>query len=172
VGKVKRFWKRFSRWFRCDSWLTLPGRHKGSIAAYAAIATKLDAAENEVWRLRDENAALRSAQHAMLIGNVPGLSPAEIERLALLVEECGEAMQAAGKVLRHGWRSSSPFGGPPNNVALEREIGDVHAACDLLIASDDMRGGDIGHWRRRKRISVEKYLHHQPTSEDCQQKEG
>ena len=31
-----------------------------------------------------------------------GLTPAEAERLALLMEECGEVVQIIGKVLRHG----------------------------------------------------------------------
>lgn len=32
-----------------------------------------------------------------------GLSPAEVERLALLAEECGEVIQTVGKILRHGY---------------------------------------------------------------------
>ena len=32
-----------------------------------------------------------------------GLTPAEAKRLALLAEECGEVLQAIGKVLRHGF---------------------------------------------------------------------
>ena len=31
------------------------------------------------------------------------LSPAEVERLAILAEEMGEAIQVIGKVLRHGY---------------------------------------------------------------------
>ncbi len=41
---------------------------------------------------------------------LPGLSPGEIERLAILAEECGEVAQAVGKVLRFGWKASRPTG--------------------------------------------------------------
>lgn len=33
------------------------------------------------------------------------LKPSEAERLACLIEECGEVIQAAGKILRHGYKS-------------------------------------------------------------------
>ena len=36
------------------------------------------------------------------------LTPAEAERLALLLEELGEAQQAIGKILRHGYASTHP----------------------------------------------------------------
>lgn len=49
------------------------------------------------------------------------LTPAEAERLALLAEECGEVIQAIGKILRHGYESRHPDGGPTNREALERE---------------------------------------------------
>jgi hypothetical protein len=32
------------------------------------------------------------------------LTPAELERLSLLLEELGEAQQAIGKILRHGYK--------------------------------------------------------------------
>lgn len=56
------------------------------------------------------------------------LTPAEAERLALLAEECGEVIQAIGKVLRHGFESTHPDGGPTNRESLERECGDVYHA--------------------------------------------
>ena len=31
------------------------------------------------------------------------LTPAQAERLAILIEECGEVIQAATKILRHGY---------------------------------------------------------------------
>jgi hypothetical protein len=39
--------------------------------------------------------------------NFNGLAPAETERLALLLEELGEAQQAIGKILRHGYESQA-----------------------------------------------------------------
>ena len=34
-----------------------------------------------------------------------GLSESEQERLSILIEECGEVVQAACKILRHGYES-------------------------------------------------------------------
>jgi hypothetical protein len=100
----------------------------------------------------------------LLPGAPPGLTPAEIERLAMLMEECGEVVQAAGKVLRHGYLSVSPFGGPNNRVTLERELGDLTAAMDLLKGAGDVRPGDVRDYRKRKRAGLQKWTHHQPGS--------
>lgn len=88
------------------------------------------------------------------------LTPAEAERLALVAEECGEVLQAIGKVLRHGYASTHPDGGPTNREALEREIGDLSAVCDLL-AQDDLDPRHIVRAARNKRENMQKYLHHQ-----------
>ena len=95
---------------------------------------------------------------------LPGLTPAEIERLAILAEECGEVVQAVGKVLRHGWESQSPYGGKPNRQALEREIGNVRAVVNLMLDSGDVRLAELQAWQRRKREQVEKWTHHQNCS--------
>lgn len=90
------------------------------------------------------------------------LSPAQAERLALLVEECGEVQQAVGKILRHGYASYDPTkkNGPNNREALEHEVGDLLAALRLLWARDlsysksdaraDVKAGKVKNW-----------LHHQ-----------
>lgn len=92
------------------------------------------------------------------------LSPAEHERLALLLEEMGEATQAIGKILRHGYKSFSPFDKTEttNRSMLEKEIGDVMAALDLLYAAKDLFASNTEEARRKKHISVRRYLHHQP----------
>jgi len=67
------------------------------------------------------------------------LTEAEAERLAILIEECGEVTQAACKILRHGYESTNPKAITPieedpetNRSALERELGDLlHAARRL-----------------------------------------
>jgi hypothetical protein len=49
---------------------------------------------------------------------LPNLNPAQAERLAILAEECGEIVQVIGKILRHGFESTHPEGGPTNRQLL------------------------------------------------------
>jgi NTP pyrophosphatase (non-canonical NTP hydrolase) len=88
------------------------------------------------------------------------LSPAEAERLALLSEECGEVIQAIGKILRHGYESAFPENGPTNRCRLEAELGDVLAAISLLTAKD-LRAEAIETFKGSKLQRVTPYLHHQ-----------
>ncbi len=92
-----------------------------------------------------------------------GLTPAEAERLALLLEEMGEAQQAIGKILRHGYESYSPFDETKvtNRRALEREMGDVMHALDRLQESGDLDAEEVNIRAEAKRASVRRYLHHQ-----------
>ena len=92
-----------------------------------------------------------------------GLSPAEAERLALLAEELGEATQAIGKILRHGYESKNPYqmSGPTNREALERECGDVYHAICRLIGAGDIDGNGMSQRADDKSKSVVRYLHHQ-----------
>lgn len=94
------------------------------------------------------------------------LSPAGAERLALLLEEMGEAQQAIGKILRHGYESRNPEGrfghvGPSNRQALENELGDVLHAIDRLCESSDVNKNNIDRATARKAVSVGQWLHHQ-----------
>ena len=89
------------------------------------------------------------------------LTPAQAERLALLLEELGEAQQAIGKVLRHGYESSHPDGGPTNRESLQRECGDVRHAMIRLCEAGDLDKTAIHERADVKALSVEQYLHHQ-----------
>lgn len=59
----------------------------------------------------------------------PSLTPAEAERLEMLIEECSEVIKEASKVLRHGWDSYHPDDPrkTPNSFRLQRELTDVDA---------------------------------------------
>lgn len=90
------------------------------------------------------------------------LTPAEAERLALLSEELGEAQQAIGKILRHGYESRNPIKpGPTNREALEREMGDVYHAMVRMWGAGDMDGNAVIQRADDKAKSVAAYLHHQ-----------
>jgi hypothetical protein len=100
----------------------------------------------------------------------PGLTHGEYERLALLLEEMGEAQQCIGKILRHGYESCDPTlpkdAQITNRQDLERELGHIKVAVDLL-TSQRMNGGcdlnarniDASMQEKIKRIG--RYLHHQ-----------
>ena len=90
------------------------------------------------------------------------LTDSEAERLALLLEELGEAQQAIGKILRHGYESYHPDAllGYSNRESLMLELGDVFAAVWLMTAYDLDRPF-IDKRTRDKLIKVRKYLHHQ-----------
>lgn len=90
-----------------------------------------------------------------------GLTPAESERLYLLAEECGEVVQAIGKILRHGYESKHPDGGSTNRQSLELELGDIDAAVKMLIRAGDLSTYHIIDASDEKAESVNQYLHHQ-----------
>ena len=127
----------------------------GRLEAACAIARRCAGAEAALKRLA------QATERELAEGPLPRLTSAEIERLALLAEECGETVQAVGKVLRHGWESSSPRGGATNRVGLEREIGDVRAVVGLLLDNRDVRLGELQAWQRNKRKALPGWTHHQ-----------
>lgn len=89
------------------------------------------------------------------------LCSAESERLALLIEECGEVIQAATKVLRHGWNGRYD-NDETNQEALEREIGDVQAVLHVMEESLDFRPEVAAQAATTKvrKLKTGKYLHH------------
>lgn len=92
------------------------------------------------------------------------LTPAEDERLALLLEECGEVIQIVGKIQRHGYESKAPSRpmSDTNRLLLEHELGDLINAIQLMDRAKDVRWQEIDKQTQRKRNKVKKYLHHQP----------
>lgn len=94
------------------------------------------------------------------------LTPAEAETLALLAEECGELVQAIGKILRHGLWSEHPVSHIPNEVTLEREAGDVLAALRICEVQKLLIWSGVIRARDQKIIRVRKYLHHAKLSKD------
>lgn len=102
----------------------------------------------------------------------PHMTHAQIERLAYLVGELGEAQQAAAKILRHGYFSYDPTNPnvvsdrdgehhPDNKDDLETELGHVLAGIHMLVAGGDLVNIQIHTSKRKKLFSVLKGLHHQ-----------
>ena len=93
------------------------------------------------------------------------LTPAQLERLALLQEEMAEAQQAIGKILRHGLDSFDPTvpedERETNRGWLERELGDVEFAIRLLCGADDLSWQHIGNFAAQALDAKSPYFHHQ-----------
>ena len=94
-----------------------------------------------------------------------GLTDAQAERLAYLAEECAEAIQAVGKILRHGYESCDPTrpAMPSNRRLLENELADVRWAIQLLTTSGDLSEATI--WSELTHRDRDQYFHHQEEGE-------
>lgn len=88
------------------------------------------------------------------------LTAAEAERLSLLLEECGEALQIIGKIQRHGYESAHPRAQTINNrYLLETELGHIMMAIETMVKNGDVSQTSINQSRDLKRISVREWLH-------------
>lgn len=183
MGSVKNVLSRVSRFVA--RWATLPARwrkyqdildadlkickefngwavHFGypswnRMEAACAIARRCAGAEEALKRIAANQEADARATGA------PGLTAGEIERLAVLAQECGEVARAVGKVLQVGWKGSS--GGIPIRIGLERGMGEMRAAVDMMLSAGDVRHGDVSHWHRSKRDMGSKGMQHQLPSQ-------
>lgn len=90
------------------------------------------------------------------------LSKAELERLALLNEEAAEVQQIISKIIRHGYRSYHPDDHDmmTNRKLLEKELGDLTLAIQLMVKSGDISETKIDEFSISKRSRISKYLHH------------
>lgn len=92
-----------------------------------------------------------------------GLSPAQAERLAYLIEELAEAQKAACKVLRHGYDSHDPTNKahPGNRRDLEGELRDVLGAIQRMTDARDVQPWSLAD-ARDVITKSSRYMHHQP----------
>lgn len=91
-----------------------------------------------------------------------GLGEDEAERLAWLIEECGEIVQIGCKILRHGYGSRNPeeLDGVTNREMLERELGDLTAAVRVMRERGDVKLDEIQGACERKLVGVWRWMHH------------
>lgn len=100
-----------------------------------------------------------------MVQHFNNLTPAQAERLALLAEECGQAIHVIGKILRHGYDSTHPDGGRTNRQLLEKQLGDIEFAKSLLCenpngGAPDLNREAIGQAHAEKGMTCYRYLHH------------
>lgn len=90
------------------------------------------------------------------------LSEAEIERIAILAEECGEVVQICMKVLRHGFSSHHPQqSARSNRFELTKELGHVLHAIEMLKQHKDVSSIFLDRSCKDKEETIKPYLHHQ-----------
>lgn len=92
----------------------------------------------------------------------PQFTAQQYERMGILCEELGEALQALGKAQRHGFYSSNPYKPEDgdNMEQLERELGHVIAAMGLLSEVTRLDLERIGKHVESKKRSVQQWLHY------------
>lgn len=92
------------------------------------------------------------------------LSPAELERLAILAEEASEVIKVVNKIIRHGWDSTHPdptrYSGQNNRQRLENEIGDLQCILVRMMDDKDISLGEVFRHRDAKRKSAHLWMHH------------
>jgi hypothetical protein len=98
--------------------------------------------------------------------NFNELTPAETERLALLMEEMAEASMVIGKILRHGYASTNPLmhDDTSNRRLLEKEVGHVINAIAMMEEAEDIDSRVSARHANDKRGSIGRWLHHQPVT--------
>lgn len=85
------------------------------------------------WEIADAVIALRAqASSASTTEANPMTGLTQDDLLILLVEECGEVIQAATKCLRFGFDIDHNVNYGRNDLALAREVGDLTAVIDAL----------------------------------------
>lgn len=93
-----------------------------------------------------------------------GLTESEAERLALMIEECGEVVQACCKVLRHGFESHDPTIASvslSNREALEKELGHLRHVIDRMTLARDVNVLAIEGSKKEKADRISRWLHHE-----------
>lgn len=92
------------------------------------------------------------------------LDESELERLALLFEDCSEIIHIVGKIIRHGYQSTDPTKKVKervtNRALLQNEIGQLQWTVQHMIKQGDLYEGSIEHTRDTRKEKVVKYLHH------------
>lgn len=91
------------------------------------------------------------------------LSLAQTERLAILCGELGDAQRAIGKIMRYGYlrRDPAKMNAPLNKEILERELGHVVYAMEMLDDHGEARKEMIEVYREEKSRTIHRWTHHQ-----------
>jgi len=99
---------------------------------------------------------------------IPFLTKAQLERLAILAEESAEVIQAAMKIVRHGYDSYHPQhpGRGNNRDMLTDEMGHAAFATAMVHEAGDVNVDKLISAINRKDRSIKPYLHYQGKGHD------
>lgn len=90
------------------------------------------------------------------------VTPPQRERISKFGEEMSEAGQVLGKINLHGWTPTSFENITYDNRGdLEREIGDILAAIDLMAVGGDIDMKKVQEFREAKRKTITRYMQYQ-----------
>jgi hypothetical protein len=91
------------------------------------------------------------------------LTPAENERLSMLIEEFCEAGQIIGKIGRHGYESYNPYDAEPetNRQLLRKEVLDALGVIALMVERGDMAAFSDEEIQASKVKRASRFTHHQ-----------
>ena len=84
------------------------------------------------------------------------MNNSELERLAILAEECAEVQQIVSKIIRHGFDSYNPYdeNKTSNRELLEKELGDLLFAMNLCVDNEDINLFKIMDFSDKKKITI------------------
>lgn len=98
----------------------------------------------------------------MLANGEIGMALTREDKLILLIEECGEVIQAATKCLRFGYDSNHIPEYGRNDVVLSEEIGDLLAVVDSLDLQDAAVQSTRTAKMRKAELAKEKFGNSRP----------
>lgn len=104
--------------------------------------------------------------------HAPYLSPAQLERLAILQGELAKVSQVVSKIMRHGYESWNPDNPNviidqagihhPNNLDdLEKELGHLFHSIRMLSDIHEISNKAMHEAHINKRETIRRWLHHQ-----------
>lgn len=90
------------------------------------------------------------------------LTPAQMERLAMLAEECAEVIQVIGKIQRHGYYSYHPDNPNLSNLQLlQKELHDLSAVLFGMYDAGDGFFGTTVEVSKKTWIKKLQFTHYQ-----------
>lgn len=129
-------------------------------ALVVALRNRNEWLEKQLAR-RDEEWAGLKAEIKLSDSTLIGLTAAEIERYAFLVEECGDVARTVALAIQYGPDSTGPHTSFSVRQTLEHRIGNLYAAVSEMREAGDVSESSVRYWFARKRHLWRKHSKYQ-----------